>query len=72
MDYRGWWREEGVKVLNLRESVDKGSEADRGSRRNSVCLQSSVRRDEAGGNTDQIKQPFVDKVEGFRLFPVGK
>lgn len=52
--------------------MDKGSEADRVSRRNSVCMQSSVRRDEAGGNTDQIKQPFVGKVEGFRLFPVGK
>lgn len=52
MEYRGWWGEEGVTVLNLGESVDKGSEADSGSRRNSVCLQSSVRRDEAGGNTD--------------------
>ena len=65
--------EEGVEVLNLGESMDKGPEAVGGSggEFHVSAEQCGERRSQSGGR-GQIVLPFVGPVKGFTLFPVGK
>lgn len=67
----GVWDPGRVKseVPDLGESVDKSPEAGGSSGRSSVCLESNVKRNEAGEvGRSQICRLFVGQIEGFSFF----
>ena len=65
--------EEGVEVLNLGESMDKGPEAGGGSGGESMCLQSSVGSEEArAGAEARLCCPLWARLRDLHFFLWGK
>lgn len=64
-------REEESEVPNLGEGMDKGPEAGGSYWRNSVCLESSVKRRSWRGPQRPDIQTFVGQIKSFRLSSMG-